>query len=64
MMTTMKLVKVIQLLSKYESDISNLPGGDCYYECFNAKTGKPNEDFVKLVDEAIEELNVLSIPFE
>jgi len=53
---------VIQLLEKYESDIPNPPEGDCYYECFNAETGKPNQDYIKLVDEVMEELITLGIP--
>lgn len=54
---------VIQLIRKYESDIPNPPEGDCYYECFNAETGKPNDDYVKLVNEVKEELTAMGIPF-
>jgi len=54
---------VIQLIQKYESDIPNPPEGDCYYECFNAETGKPNDDYVKLVDDVTEELTTMGIPF-
>lgn len=54
---------VIRLLEKYESDIKTPPEGDCYYECHNAETGKPNDDYVKLVEEVTEELTAMGIPF-
>ncbi len=53
---------VSRLLQKYESDINNPPGGDCYYECHNAQTGKPNENYVILVDEVKEELSTMGVP--
>ena len=54
---------VIQLLEKYEADIQSPPQGDCYYECHNPETGKPNEDYVKLVGDVTEELTAMGIPF-
>jgi hypothetical protein len=54
---------VIKLLQKYESDIKNPPEGDCYYECHNPETGKPNDDYVKLVGDVTEELTAMGIPF-
>ncbi len=54
---------VNQLLPKYESEINNPPEGDCYHECFNAETGKPNDAYVKLVDEVMAELSGMGIPF-
>ena len=54
---------VVRLIQKYESDIPDPPEGDCYYECFNPETGKPNDNYVKLVDEVTEELTTMGIPF-
>ncbi len=55
---------VAQLVQKYEKDIPNPPDGDCYYECFNPSTGKPNEDYVRLYNDTLEELNSMGIPME
>jgi len=55
-----ELVK--QLLPKYESEINNPPEGDCYYECFDSETGKPNDAYIKLVDEVMAELTAMGIP--
>lgn len=54
---------VIRLLEKYEADIQNPPEGDCYHECHNPETGKPNADYLRLVDEVTEELTAMGVPF-
>lgn len=53
---------VVQLVEKYEQDITTAPEGDCYYECFNPETGKPNEDYVRRYNEVLEELAAMGIP--
>lgn len=53
---------VLQLVQKYETHIQDPPEGDCYYECFNAETGKPHDDYVRLVAETLEELAAMGIP--
>jgi methylamine--corrinoid protein Co-methyltransferase len=55
---------VLKLLEKYESQIPNAPEGDRYQDCYNAETGKPNEDYVRLFDEVKEELTGMGIPFD
>jgi hypothetical protein len=55
---------VIQLLEKYESQIETAPSGSTYQECYDATTGKPGEDYVRLYNEIIEELATMGVPFE
>jgi len=53
---------VKKLLEKYESDIPNAPSGSRYQDCFNIKTGKPSEDYIKLYENVKNELVNMGIP--
>jgi hypothetical protein len=55
---------VIQLLEKYESQIETASTGSSYQECYNATTGKPGEDYVRLFNEMKDELTGMGVPFE
>jgi len=54
---------VIRLLEKYEKNIEKAPQGRIYQECFDVRTRKPDEEYVKLYDEVKEELVKMGIPF-
>ena len=54
---------VSQLLDKYEKQIQKAPPGKRYQECYDLKTGKPSEEYVRLYDEVKEELAKMGIPF-
>jgi len=54
---------VKKLLSMYENDIDKAPQGKLYQECFDVKTRKPKEEYIKLYDEVKEELVKMGIPF-
>ena len=54
---------VRKLLEKYESRIDQAPSGDRYQDCYDATTGKPSADYVRLVDEVKEELSQIGISF-
>jgi len=53
-----------RLLEKYESQIEMPPPASRYQECYDAVTGKPSEEYVRLYDEVKEELARIGIPFE
>ena len=55
---------VVQLLGKYESNIPAAPEGDRYQDCYDVKTGKPGEAYVRLYDEVKEEFVKMGIPFD
>jgi len=55
---------VKKLLEKYEPNLSNPPEGNIYQEVYNIKTGKPNDEYIKLYDEVKEELFKIGIPYE
>ncbi|NIS62610.1 MAG: monomethylamine:corrinoid methyltransferase [Proteobacteria bacterium] len=55
---------VNQLLEKYEKEVRNAPIGKRYQECYDLKTNKPLEEYVRLYDEVKEELVKVGIPFE
>jgi methylamine--corrinoid protein Co-methyltransferase len=55
---------VIRLLEKYESRIGEAPSGSRYQDCYDASTGKPGDDYLKLYDEVKEELAGMGVPFE
>lgn len=55
---------VIQLLEKYESQIGTAPTGSSYQECYDATTGKPGEDYIRLYNEIKEQLVTMGVPFE
>lgn len=67
-MATTKLTRektndmVIRLLEKYEDQIETAPSGSRYQECYDPETGKPGEDYVRLYEEAKEELAKMGIP--
>jgi methylamine--corrinoid protein Co-methyltransferase len=54
---------VIRLLEKYESQIEAAPEGDRYQDCYDVVTGKPGSAYLRLYDEAKEELFALGVPF-
>ena len=39
------------MLEKYESDIEHAPAGSRYQECCDPHTGRPGEDYLRLLDE-------------
>ena len=55
---------VIRLLEKYESQIETALPGSTYQECYDVKTGKPGQDYVRLYGDVKEELATMGIPFE
>lgn len=55
---------VNRLLEKYEDRIAAAPKGKRYQECYDLRTGKPSEEYVRLHDEVKEELAQMGIPFE
>jgi methylamine--corrinoid protein Co-methyltransferase len=54
---------VNQLLDRYEQEIEKAPPGNRYQECFDLKTGKPLDEYVRLHDEVKGELAKMGIPF-
>ena len=55
---------VLRLLEKYESQIETAPTGSRYQECYDAESGKPTEEYVRLYDEVKTELTGMGIPFD
>ena len=55
---------VIRLLEKYEPHIGAAPEGDRYQDCYNPVTGKPGDAYVRLYNEAKEELAGMGILFD
>ena len=55
---------VKRLLGKYESDIGNPSRGSTYQECYDARTGKPRDEYVVLYNEVKEELTNMGIPLQ
>jgi len=55
---------VLKLLERYEKDIESAPGGKIYQECYDLKTKKPNDDYMRLYNEVKEELSGIGIPFQ
>lgn len=55
---------VNRLLEKYESQLGNPPRGSRYQDCYEATTGKPKEDYVRLYSEVKEQLANMGIPLE
>lgn len=60
--TANEIVK--ELLKKYENNIKNAPKGKKYQECFDLKTGKPNEEYLKIYSEVKKELKDIGVPIE
>ena len=54
---------VNQLLEKYETEIDKAPAGERYQACFDLETGKAADDYLRLYEEAKNELASLGIPF-
>lgn len=54
---------VNQILEKYEKEIDKAPAGKRYQECYDPKTGKPSDDYLRLYEESKNELTSLGIPF-
>ena len=57
-----ELVK--RLLEKYEKKVEQALTGKSYQECYDLKTGKPLDDYLRLYDEAKEELESLGITMQ
>jgi methylamine--corrinoid protein Co-methyltransferase len=57
-----ELVKV--LLKKYEKNLVNPPAGKKYQECYDAKTGKPRQDYVDFHRKTAKEIADLGIKIE
>ncbi|MCL7452956.1 MAG: monomethylamine:corrinoid methyltransferase [Anaerolineae bacterium] len=55
---------VNRLLEQYEAGTDDAPQGKRYQECYDVKTRKPSEDYVRLHDEVKEELAGMGIPFQ
>ncbi len=55
---------VNRLLGKYEKEVENAPTGKRYQECFDLKTGKPSDDYLRLYEEAKDELASLGITLQ
>ncbi len=53
-----------RILAKYEDRIATAPSGKKYQECYDLKTRKPSEEYVRLYDEVREEFNQMGITFE
>jgi methylamine--corrinoid protein Co-methyltransferase len=53
-----------RLLEKYEDDIANAPQGQKYQECYDLRTQKPSEEYIRLYEEVIEEMIQMGISFE
>jgi methylamine--corrinoid protein Co-methyltransferase len=54
---------VSNLLAKYETEIEQAPAGRRYQECYDLRTGRPSDDYLRLYDEVKEELARMGIPF-
>jgi methylamine--corrinoid protein Co-methyltransferase len=54
---------VNQLLERYEERIKEAPRGKQYQECYDLKTGKPSEEYVRLHDEVKDELARMGVSF-
>ena len=55
---------VLKVLEKYESRIPEPPDGDRYQDCYEVRSGKPGEAYLRLYDEMKEELVGMGIPLE
>jgi len=60
--TANEIVK--ELLKKYENNIKNAPKGKKYQECFDLKTNKPCEEYLKIYNEVKKELEDIGVPLE
>jgi methylamine--corrinoid protein Co-methyltransferase len=52
-----------RLLEKYEGDLANAPRGKKYQECYDLKTQKSSEEYIRLYEEVIEEMIQMGISF-
>ncbi len=55
---------VNRLLERYEEQIEGAPPGRRYQECYDLRTRKPTEEYVRLHDEMKEELAQMGVPFQ
>ena len=55
---------VNRLLEKYEKEVEDAPTGKRYQECFDLKTGKPSDDYLRLYEEAMDDLTSLGIALQ
>lgn len=53
---------VRSLLAKYEDEIELAPPGDRYQDCYDLRTGRPLDRYLRLYDEVKEELAGMGIP--
>jgi methylamine--corrinoid protein Co-methyltransferase len=54
---------VNQLLERYEQTIEDAPQGQRYHECYDLKTGKPSDAYVRLLSEVKGELSQMGLVF-
>ncbi len=54
---------VNRFLQKYEDIIGEAPKGKRYQECYDLRTGKPSEEYVRLHEEIKEELTQMGVSF-
>jgi len=52
-----------RLLEKYEDDIVNAPRGKKYQECYDLRTQRPSEEYIRLYDEVVAEMIRMGICF-
>jgi len=50
-----------RLLAKYEDNLTNAPQGKKYQECYDLKTQRPSEEYIRLYEEVIEEMIQMGI---
>ena len=55
---------VNRLLEKYEKEVEDAPTGKRYQECFDVKSGKPSDVYLRLYEEAKDELISLGIALQ
>jgi methylamine--corrinoid protein Co-methyltransferase len=52
-----------RLLDKYEDKLADAPRGKKYQQCYDLKTQKPSEEYIRLYDKVLDELTRMGIPF-
>jgi len=55
---------VSRLLEKYEEEVEKAPTGKRYQDCYDLKTGKPVDDYLRLYEEVKDELAGLGITLQ
>jgi hypothetical protein len=55
---------VNRLLQKYEKQVENAPIGKRFPECYDLKTGKPSDGYLRLYEEVVDELSSLGLTIQ